>query len=147
MSIALPIPLPMNELCRNVALEGKTSTTTAKTVWRIMCRNQTYRAGGCRKKRTKWRYVIGNKRWHLGKITENRGEWARTELKRKCDCKAATGHKGEPGMPGNGIFKERCWNWRVFEALMRSVPPPPPTDPVKLNWSDNDYCIPDPIEA
>ena len=28
----------MNELCRNVALEGKTSTTTAKTVWRIMCR-------------------------------------------------------------------------------------------------------------
>ena len=144
MSIALPIPLPMNELCGNVALEGKTSTTTAKTVWRIMCRNQTYRAGGCRKKRTKWRYVIGNKRWDLGEITENRGEWARTELKRKCDCKAETGHKGEPGMPGNGIVKERCWNWRVFEALMRSVTPP---DPVKLNWSDNDYCIPDPIEA
>ena len=139
-------PLAYNELCRNVALEGKTSATTAKTVWRIMCRNQTYRAGGCRKKRTKWRYVIGNKRWHVGEITENRGAWARPELKRKWDCKAATGHKGEPGMPGNGIDKERCWNWIVFEALMRSVPPPPP-NPVKLNWSDNAYCIPDPIEA
>ena len=29
----------------------------------------------------------------------------------------------------------------------KRAPPPPPPDPVKLNWGDNDYCIPDPIEA
>ena len=44
------------------------------------------------RKEQKWLYVIGNKRRDVGEITENRGAWPRQELKRKWDCKVATGH-------------------------------------------------------
>ena len=39
IGIALLVPLPVNELCRKIAPEGKTSTAALKTVGRIMYRN------------------------------------------------------------------------------------------------------------